>query len=111
MIKPWTVDELGMAFGQTGEGLPTERECYNMKNAGEIKREYINLVGDWFFNGLTKFTPVPRPGVDVTAAMKCIRAELTSWERSHQHKEMIVAWLIDQWFESVEWEVATRHES
>jgi hypothetical protein len=105
MVKPWKVSNAGVAFGATGPNLPTLQECNRMYDEGKIPERYQRLVSDWFFSGLSSLTVEPREGIDKEEAMMCIRAELGSWSRKHEHKTALIAWLFDQWFSDVQWTV------
>lgn len=106
-ILPWPVSDVDLAFGKTGpETLPSLEECYQMERDGKISRRNRDLVSDMFFKGLAEFSAEPCDDVVPEQAMDCIKAELRSWERKHQHKELLIAWLFDQWFTDIQWKAA-----
>jgi len=54
----------------------------------------------WFFKGLpTEATPTPKPGIDLSAALRHLAAIQRSFQPRHEHKEAAVAWLASLWFE------------
>lgn len=111
MLKPWKISDAEVAFGQVNNKLPTLQECYEMKDKNEIPSKYEKLVSDWFFSGLTELNPTPREGINADDALQCIRAEMVSWSRKHEHKTMLVAWLCEQRFSDVQWKKAEKQLS
>jgi hypothetical protein len=107
-IKPWQVSDAGMAFGQVGNEVPDYKECRLLQEQGQIPSKYEQLVSDWFFSGLAELNAIPREGINTEEAMRCIRAELGSWARKHEHKTLLIAWLFEQWFSDVQWKVKER---
>lgn len=103
MIKPWQVSDAGLVFGQTGKDVPTYEELRKMVRDGTFSNKYESLVSDWFFSGLESMSVTPREGVNKDEAIRCIRAEIGSWERKHEHKTLLVSYLFEQWFSDVQW--------
>jgi len=61
------------------------------------------VVSKWFFGGLPQGTQFhPREGIDAEAAFRQVRACLGSYEPAHEHKEAGVSWLLDLFFEKIE---------
>ncbi len=81
---------------------------YDLVRAGEHITKHRDLVSTWFFCGLKRFDGKPREGIDPKTALGHLAAIMRSWDPPHEHKEAAVAWLIDKWFESVEWEKVDR---
>lgn len=52
----------------------------------------------WFFSGL-KQQPTPKPGIDLTNAMRHLSVIQRSFEPKHEHKVEAVAYLASLWFE------------
>lgn len=104
-IKPQKVTGLDMAFGGDTKKLLPAYDSLPEEFRRE-KHEYCKLVSKWFFGGLspqTEFTP--REGVDVKDALGHVKAVLGSFEPKHEHKTAGVAYLLDQFFVSINnWE-------
>jgi hypothetical protein len=105
------IDRVAGSFPTTTEGMMPKYE--------DIPREFKNcnrpskwnrLVSAMFFSGLKKLDLKPKPGVDKNKALCHIRYILGSWEPKHEHKEAGAAFLFNEWFEDVEYEVADRTE-
>lgn len=102
-IKPWDVSDAGIAFGQVGKDVPSYTQLREMIKEGAFTNKYENLVSAWFFSGLESLNATPREGIETDKAMRCIRAELGSWERKHEHKTLLLSYLFEQWFSEIEW--------
>jgi hypothetical protein len=74
---------------------------YEDVRGSDAEKMYEGIVSTLFFRG-GKLKLKPRKGVDEAKAMRHIKCVLGSFEPSHEHKTAAVAWLFDQWFESVE---------
>lgn len=93
------VDDVTLAFPATVKHLMP-----NMKDIPEEFKQYNGtkwnkLVGQWFFNGLSKLELVPRPEVDANKDFRHIQAIMGSFEPKHEHKEAACAYLLSEWFE------------
>ena len=97
---PTPVDDVTLAF-------PANIVATLMPAMRDIPRDYPNadkwqtLTSHWFFQGL-KGTLVPKEGIDLTTAMRHIKAVLGSYEPKHEHKEAAVAYLMSRWFDRFE---------
>ena len=60
--------------------------------------EWVALTSRWFFSGL-KGHFVPKPGIDLQAAMRHLNICMSSWVLKHEHKEAGCAYLMSLWFE------------
>lgn len=67
---------------------------------------WVGVVETWFFLGLKGCKWKPRPGVDQTKALRAITAAIGDFEPSHEHKIAGCAYLLDQWFEGVDYKPA-----
>lgn len=65
-----------------------------------------NTVEVWFGMGLKMNKIVPKKGIDQIKAFRHLKAIMGSYEPKHEHKIAGVAYLIDQWFEKFDVEVA-----
>lgn len=102
-MKPQAVSKLESVFGAGVEHLMPKREDIpdDFKNMNG-KTKWNRLFSKWFYSGLpqgTRFVPVE--GIDADAAMRHIRAIMSSWEPKHEHKEAAVAYLLSIWFKDV----------
>lgn len=60
---------------------------------------YEQLQHAWFYTGLKKSVlPVPKPGIDMTQALRHLQAIQGSFEPKHEHKTECVAYLLSLWF-------------
>ena len=64
------------------------------------RKEYENLVENWFFNGLESFDGNPKKGVQTNQALLHISCVLRSFQPSHEHKIASAAFLLNEWFHS-----------
>jgi len=65
--------------------------------------KWNKIMNTWFFYGLpaeTKF--IAKPGVDEKKAKLALKAVLTSFSPSHEHKKAGVAYLMSEWFEDIQ---------
>jgi len=59
---------------------------------------WVKWQQEWFFSGL-KQLPTAKPGIDLNAAMRHLKAIQGSFHPKHEHKEAAVAFLASRWFE------------
>lgn len=71
------------------------------KHGSTIENE---LVTQWFFGGVKHFRLIPREGVDGNKALDHIQMILGSYEPKHEHKEAACAFLLREWFSSIEYD-------
>jgi hypothetical protein len=102
---PKVVDDVTIAFPANVEHLLPPG---NWRDAPKPSAGACKLVGDWFFCGVTNLKFVPREGVDVTLALRHLRAILGSYSLKHEHKEWAVATLCDLWFSDWSYETAKK---
>lgn len=63
----------------------------------------VKIISTWFYQGLPAGMIVkPKPGIDRQKALIHISTIMGSFEPKHQHKEAGCAFLLAQWFETVE---------
>jgi hypothetical protein len=104
------VSDLEMAFPADVEKLmPAWEEIpreFKYSFAVRGMNRWADIASDLFFHGLKGATFTPKPGIDTTKALRHIKAILGSFAPRHEHKEAAVAYLLSEWFESVEYEKA-----
>lgn len=98
--KPQDVSDLEIMFAtSTDKLMPAWKDlpkCYrNMNN----RRPSMAFVEEWFFLGLKQVKIIPREGVDLTKALRQLKACMGSFEPKHEHKVGGVGFLVDQFFE------------
>lgn len=90
---------MDVAFGPRNmkEFLPAEEEIPE-----EFWRypgtKWNQLTSTWFFEGL-KGQFVPKPGIDLKAALGHLKTIMVSFDPKHEHKEAGVSYLMSLWFE------------
>lgn len=62
------------------------------------RNEYNKFTTNWFFGGADARQLVAREGVNRGLALRHLKAVMSSWDQSHQHKTAAVAYLLDKWF-------------
>ena len=77
---------------------------YEVARAADIPDVWKTLVSDWFYSKIEIKEMKPKEGVDPRKAMRHISAIMRSFEPKHEHKEAAVAYLLNEWFDSVEYE-------
>lgn len=68
--------------------------------------KWNKLFTDMFYCGLEELDITPKEGIDVNAALKCIKAHMGSWEPKHEDKEAGVAYMMSVLFEDATWTAA-----
>ncbi len=66
------------------------------------------VARDWYINGLGHATWVPKPGIDQEKAFKHVQAIFAVQNVKQEHKIAAIAYLLAQWFESVDYEHGRR---
>lgn len=94
MAFPTRVDDMMPEY----KDIPKEFKDQN------VRGKWNKVVSDWFFKGLKNAKWKPNPGVDTEKALRHIGYILGSWEPKHEHKEAGVAFLLNEWFEDVEYD-------
>ena len=97
-IFPTTVKD----FIPPYDAIPKEFKAWNGS------RWELQFVQDAFYRGMINIKTLPKDGVDSDAAMAHIRYVLGSWEPKHEHKVAGVAFLLNDWFEIVTWDVPAK---
>lgn len=92
---PTRVDHLMPKY----ENIPKEFKNWNGRG------KWNKVVSDWFFYGLKNAKWTPKPGVDTQKALRHVKVVLGSWEPKHEHKEAGVAFLLNEWFVDVKYEL------
>ena len=101
MIKPKDVKDIDIAFGSIEGLLPPydkiPKEFQHGKN-----NKWNKVVSQWFFMGLPQGTAfIPKKDIDKNKALRHIKAILSSFEPSTEHKESGCAYLLSLWFEDI----------
>ena len=109
MIKIQEVSIIDVAFGGNIKKLLPKweeipEEFKNMNNS----TKWNKVVSDWFFCGLKNAEWIPKDGIDSSKALAHVRAILVSFEPKHEHKEAGCAYLLNEWFEGVTYELKNR---
>lgn len=92
------ITDAEMAFGTT-KLLVTRAELPEDRDTSKWNK----LFSDMFFCGLTELDITPKEGVDINAALKCVKAHMGSWEPKHEDKEDGVAFMMSVLFEDATW--------
>jgi anti-sigma factor ChrR (cupin superfamily) len=71
-------------------------------------KKFYGLFMAWFFEGVKIKGVTPRTGVDPEKAFRHLKAILGSRAPKHEHKEATICYLLDKWFEDIEWEEVKR---
>lgn len=102
-MTPTEITDLEIAFPAHGlkllpawEDIPDEFKT----NGGKHEQ----LLTDWFFAGIKLKSVEMKEGIDQTKAFRHLKCIMGSYEPKHEHKMSGVAYLIEQWFESIEYE-------
>lgn len=72
----------------------------------EYKRghnRWCQLQSDWFFCGIQRTSVTPKPGIDPEQAWRHLSAIQRSFAPKHEHKAAAVAYLLNEWFEDVQY--------
>jgi hypothetical protein len=102
------IGALDIAFGVNAlKYMPTWEEIPEdfQREYGEAKK-WVNIVDDWFFNGIKITSCVMKEGIDRNTAMRQIQIIIGSFEPRHEHKTSAVAYLMSLWFGKFEYERA-----
>ena len=105
MTPAENITNLDLAFpASVGHLLPPWADIPNQfkPNGGKHGR----LINEWFFSGIKLKAVQMKPGIDQAMATRHLKCIMGSYELKHEHKVSGVAYLIEQWFESIEYEVA-----
>lgn len=94
--------DVDLAFGGGAlERMPAYKDI--PKAFTQMHNPWCQIASRWFFDGLPKGTVFkPKPGVDTDKALRHIACILRSFEPSHEHKEAGCAFLLAEWFDSIE---------
>jgi len=98
MIPVPKLDGIDETFGNINH-LPKMEDIPDKFKGSNI---FVQISEKWSFSGLTSLEDeglTPKKGVDLREAMLALRACLTSWEPSHEHKHAGVAYLLSEWFD------------
>lgn len=101
-ITPKELDKLdyeGIALGTT-KLLPTISQI--PQEFKDRHTKWNKLFSDWFYNGLSELTVIPKENIDKNKALAVISAHMRSWEPKHEHKEAGVAYMMSLLFEDAQ---------
>ncbi len=97
------ISKLESAFPSTVKGfMPDYKDIPQEFKHGHTK--WNTVMNQMFFMGGKITKMVPKPGVDGEKALAHIYYCLSSWEPKHEHKEAGVAFLMNEWFDELEFE-------
>lgn len=97
--KPTDVSDVDIAFPGNVMHLMPPYEVVKESN-----KRFKPLFSAWFFSGIKIVSMNPRDGIDEKKALRHIKAIMGSFEPQHEHKEAAVCFLLDKWFEDIQWE-------
>ena len=108
-MKPQIIDDVTFAFpASVSHLMPSkDEEGYEIyrKNWANNNSWGFKLFDDWFYNGLKEGAKFyPKEGIDSKQAIRHIRTIMASFEPSHEDKIAACAFLIEYWFDKVEYE-------
>lgn len=99
MIAVPQIKDLDMAFGSITHLPPLSKIPKEFQDG---KTEWNKIFSKWFYTGLPGNTEFyTKEGVEARAALRAIKAIMKSYEPTHEHKEVGVAYLMSEWFERV----------
>lgn len=96
------LNDEGITFGTT-KLLPAISQIPQEFKDGHTK--WNKLFNDWFFNGLSELTVIPKENIDKSKALAVISAHMKSWEPKHEHKEAGIAYMMSLLFEDAKWKI------
>lgn len=101
-MKPQAVTDVDIAFPTSARSLLPKWDDI----PDEFKRSsnpWARAVSHWFFRGMKGAVFVTKEGVDKVKALRHLQTCMGSFEPKHEHKVAGCAYLLSQWFESVEY--------
>ena len=104
---PKEVNDLDMEFGPKDlkEYLPAMSEIpENFKYERGEALQWIKIANNWFFSGIQNLVITPKIGIDRNIALRHLKTIMSSYEPSHEHKIIGVAWLMSLWFDVFEYQ-------
>ena len=106
MFKIQEISDGQLAFGAHDDFMMPKYEDIPDEFKGSGTGKFGKFFTDMFFKGIKNCKLYPKEGVDAEKAWRHIRAVTTSWSSAHEHKTAGVIYLLNEWFEDVEWEAA-----
>lgn len=105
---PADVDQVNAAFGPDNidDLLPEREDIPEEYHHTKGDSDMLDVFNDWFYNGAEDLAVKPVEGIDAEEALMHIKAAMTSFEPKHERKTEGIAWLLDEWFEEIDYEVA-----
>lgn len=100
--QPKEVSDLNLVFGGDMSQLLPDWESIPEEFKTWQGTDWNKFVSKWFFGGAKKTMVTFDPAVDMTLALRHLKAIMMSFEPKHEHKEAGVAWLLSRWCESVQ---------
>ena len=89
------------------EEIPEDFKAYNGR--GEAKK-WVNIIDDWFFNGIKNIIVESKQHVDKKVALQHLKTIMGSFDSQHEHKTAGCAYLLSLWFDVFEYEKAKREK-
>lgn len=106
-IEIQEVDDVSLAFGgNISKLMPAYKDI--PEDFKSFYNPWVKIFSDWFYFGFKSAVFRPKPGIDKDKALRHIKAIMHSWQPKHEHKEAAVAFLLSEWFDGVDYEVAER---
>jgi len=105
MLKPVVLTDNDVVWGDKALDLLPEYDNIpqEFKN-GNTK--WNKLFNDWFFNGIKVIAYYPKSGINREDAMREIQCIMKSFSPKHEHKEAGIAYMLSEFFDNIEYELA-----
>jgi hypothetical protein len=69
------------------------------------EHKWSKLASEWFYSGIKIKKVTPKAGVVEGNALAHVACILRSFEPKHEHKMAAVAYLLNEWFDDIDYEV------
>jgi hypothetical protein len=100
---PWEVTDVQIVFpSNTVERMPSY-EVAQTRNT-----RFDTLFSEWFYYGIKIKEVTAKPGIDPEKAIRHIQSIMGGFDSKHEHKSDAVSYLLDKWFENIEYEVVRK---
>jgi|SRR5271163_2140357 len=86
--------------------MPSYEDCAAFRY--DKPNKWTKLAETWFMFGIKLGKVAPKPGVDQKKAFAHVACILRSFEPKHEHKIAAAAFLLNEWFDDVEYTQAER---
>ena len=100
-IAPQKLTDIEIAFStDVSQLMPKYEEI--PKEFKNDHNPWVEMVHEWFYDGLQKSKFAAKPGIDSSTAFRHLEAVMRSFDPKHEHKIAAVAFLMAQWFDLAE---------